>query len=225
VPPVEPPDIARERPLDASIVAAELADMPETPALGPSLVALEQEAILIQQEARHRPIAVRRWIRLAGLVASGLAAAVIVGFALLTIVPRAGLYNTFVVLTPSMEPGIPVGSVVVVVPAKPQTIQVGDVVTTAEPVPPHLSVTHRVSSIEQGDGGLLFRTKGDANSLPDPWALHSSDLAGKVVAVLPVVGYALLYSSNAWVKLGLTLILGSALTVNARNLFTRRVRA
>ena len=100
------------------------------------------------------------------------------------------------VLTGSMSPRIPVGSLVAVTPV--HDVSTGDVVMFAPPRPygtPHDGpVLHRVVQVTRGlDGHVLARTKGDANTATDPWVLDvtasrvselrfSSPLAGRVVA-------------------------------------------
>jgi signal peptidase I len=75
----------------------------------------------------------------------------------------AGRLRVEPVLTGSMAPGIPVGTLVAVTPAS--SVHVGEVIMF---VPPGAArpVLHRVVSV---DGGV--RTKGDANAAADPWVL------------------------------------------------------
>jgi signal peptidase len=49
-------------------------------------------------------------------------------------------------------------------------------------------VSHRVLSIEQGPEGLLFQTKGDANTDPDRDKVAASQVIGKVSYDLPYLG-------------------------------------
>jgi signal peptidase len=69
------------------------------------------------------------------------------------------------VYTGSMEPAIPVGSVVVIKPANPETLKVGDIICFKTEAESPKTVTHRIIGItSQG-----FITKGDANEDPDQW--------------------------------------------------------
>ena len=48
-------------------------------------------------------------------------------------------------------------------------LEVGDVITYMPPTGDHL-ITHRIAWIGRGAGGArIFRTKGDANPVADPW--------------------------------------------------------
>lgn len=87
---------------------------------------------------------------------------------LLIALPAAVGGMPLTVLTSSMEPGLPPGTLIVVKPTPVQEIRVGDVVTfqlrSGEPT----LVTHRVierSVSSNGDVALV--TKGDNNDLPD----------------------------------------------------------
>ncbi len=99
------------------------------------------------------------------------------------------------VLTGSMTPRYPVGTLVAVSPVASSSVAVGDVVMFVPP-PPYdgAPVLHRVLSLEPSPTGTAVRTQGDANAAPDPWVLDldsggfsevraESVLAGRAVAV------------------------------------------
>jgi signal peptidase len=103
--------------------------------------------------------------------------------------PITGKYRTVMVLSGSMQPAMPPGSMAVVVPVDPATIQVGDVLTYEAPVPGNPVVTHRVIEILEHGAQPVIRTKGDANVSPDQWTARiSSSPAWRRVAVIPVAG-------------------------------------
>lgn len=93
-------------------------------------------------------------------------------------------YKEMAVLSGSMEPGIPVGSVVYVKTSiDPQTLSNGDIVTYSSG---DIYVTHRVQSIDKNAGTLV--TKGDANEVADG-DISFSQVYGKAVFHLPYLGY------------------------------------
>jgi len=98
-------------------------------------------------------------------------------------------HQMFVVRGASMEPAIPIGSVVVVHAVDPTKIRVGDVVTYR--LPQGTVVTHRVTGIVSQDGGRAFQTKGDASESPDPMPVPETALVGGVEYALPGIGYLL----------------------------------
>ena len=92
-------------------------------------------------------------------------------------------YRTTFVLTGSMEPHIPVASLLLERKyEKEEPLQVGEVITFLNEYDGKtMRITHR---IVQMDGNFIF-TKGDANSKPDDFVVDKSKIEGKVVVVIP----------------------------------------
>lgn len=106
--------------------------------------------------------------------------------------PHTGAYRTLTVLTGSMAPAIPAGSVVFVRPVAPADITVGDILTYNMPVDDRRLVTHRVADILEAGATPTIVTKGDAVEDVDPWTTRfSSGPAWKVVGDVPLLGYGL----------------------------------
>jgi len=106
----------------------------------------------------------------------------------LVVVPKATGGVPLTVLTGSMKPSIPSGSVVVVRPVDTESLRVGDVITYQVRSGDSTVVTHRIVGISAGAGGLTFRTKGDANDVPDPTPVRAVQIRGKVWYHVPFVG-------------------------------------
>lgn len=118
------------------------------------------------------------------LLAVGLALAV-------AVLPAVVGGSTLTVLSGSMEPTLPVGSVVVVRPRPPAEIGAGDVVTFLARDPASDAtrvVTHRVVEVLPGPE---FRTRGDANPDPDPGVVAATDVRGVQWYSVPWVGGAM----------------------------------
>jgi signal peptidase I len=95
------------------------------------------------------------------------------------------------VLSASMRPTMPEGSVVLITPMAARDVRVGDVVTYQIPVEDRRVVTHRVVEILEGGEHPVIRTQGDANNAPDPWiARMASGPLWKVRGAVPAVGSA-----------------------------------
>ena len=89
------------------------------------------------------------------------------------------------VYTGSMEPAIPVGSIVVIKPVNPETLKIGDMICFKIESESATTVTHRIINItSQG-----FITKGDANEDPDQWVVKKENVIGKVIATIPYLGH------------------------------------
>ena len=98
----------------------------------------------------------------------------------------------FAVLSGSMEPDYPVGSLIYVKPAEFEEIEVGDVITFV--INEDLDVcTHRVHAIADEEN-LLFQTKGDANDTPDGALVHYNNVVGVAQYCIPYLGYV-----SSWV--------------------------
>ena len=74
------------------------------------------------------------------------------------------------ILSPSMAPAMPVGSVAVTSHVPMDSLRVGQVVVLRTPTE-NAPYIHRVIAITYTPKGLEVRTKGDANAAPDPWTV------------------------------------------------------
>jgi len=101
----------------------------------------------------------------------------------------------FSVQSGSMEPAIPLGSVVMVRSA--DEYRVGDVVTVRAERDPKETVTHRVVSVEREDPGTVrYELKGDANEEADPELVGEGRVIGRVVGSLPYLGYPIAFAKT-----------------------------
>jgi signal peptidase I len=105
----------------------------------------------------------------------------------------------YVVMGGSMEPVIPVGSVVVTERVAGEEVRQGDVITYVNRV--NQIVTHRVMKIVADASGLSFETKGDANAAPDPEPVRPINVVGRVWYAVPLTGYVLHFATMPTIKL------------------------
>lgn len=96
------------------------------------------------------------------------------------------------VLTGSMEPELPVGSLLIILPAPYDEIQIGDDITFVRDQNLTL-VTHRV--IEKDDESQTITTQGIANNVPDSPTRYAN-VVGKVVFDIPYAGYFVIWTSE-----------------------------
>ena len=101
-------------------------------------------------------------------------------------------WQQMTVLTGSMEPEIPVGSMVYIEGVDPLDLQEGDIVTFAESN--GNVITHRVVQNRGIERDLV--TKGDANAEEDMDKVPYDRVIGKVVLTLPAAGDVLGYISS-----------------------------
>ena len=103
-------------------------------------------------------------------------------------------FEVYGVLTGSMEPKYPVGSLIYVKEIDTAKLKVGDAISFK--LSDNVIATHRIVEIvasEVTPGAMSYRTKGDANDVVDSSLVEESDIIGKVVFCLPKMGYALEY--------------------------------
>jgi signal peptidase len=102
----------------------------------------------------------------------------------------------------SMGSTAPIGSVAVIEDVPPESLEVGDVIVFRPPSSGKARepLMHRIISIEEVDGQRVVGTKGDANESADPWQLRLSGEGGRLVYVVPYVGYLLWFFQTriAW---------------------------
>lgn len=98
--------------------------------------------------------------------------------------------KSMAVLSGSMEPNIPVGSIVYTGAVEFETLEPGDVISYYLGDSSTL-VTHRVVSVDQNERTVV--TKGDANAVEDGAAVPESKIMGRVLFHLPFLGYISIY--------------------------------
>lgn len=106
------------------------------------------------------------------------------------VVPAATGSVPLTVLTSSMEPGLPPGTLLIVRPVEPADIRIGDVVTyqirSGEPD----VITHRVIAITSTTSGeLSFTMQGDNNSAPDADQVREVQVQGRLWYSVPWLGW------------------------------------
>ncbi|MCL2542200.1 MAG: signal peptidase I [Nocardioidaceae bacterium] len=111
--------------------------------------------------------------------------------AVAVIVPRLAGATPYTVLTGSMRPHYPPGTLVVVKPVDADTLSVGQVATyqiqSGEPA----VATHRIVAIGTTlTGQHVFTFKGDANPSPDPAPVQPAQIRGQLWYAVPYLGYA-----------------------------------
>jgi signal peptidase len=102
-------------------------------------------------------------------------------------VPRFAGIEQYVVISGSMEPAIPVGSMVYSAQTDPATLETGDIIVFYSSEAGSTPVTHRVVENHVADGEII--TKGDANAQNDMSPVIYANVLGKLVLHVPMLGY------------------------------------
>lgn len=108
----------------------------------------------------------------------------------LVVIPRLTGSTAYTVLTGSMEPTYPPGTMIVVKPTPGADLDAGDVITYQPKSGDPSVTTHRIVSIVYDAQGVRkFITKGDANNATDPEQKVEEQIRGKLLYSVPYVGY------------------------------------
>ena len=128
--------------------------------------------------------------------------------------------SAMVVVSGSMEPEIPVGSVILVKKCEPADVAEGDIISfysRDESIRGQIN-THRVIGIEELDGQYQFETKGDANVSSDAVAVLGEDLIGRVIGISSIFGkLAKIVSSRLGKLLVIVVSLAIIFALNAKD--------
>jgi signal peptidase len=105
-------------------------------------------------------------------------------------VPRLAGATPYSVMTGSMQPHYPPGTLVVVKPLPVGEIHTGDVITYQLESGEAPVVTHRVVQIGTNlDGDVRLVTQGDANDIPDAEPVRPVQVKGRLWYSVPYLGY------------------------------------
>ena len=130
---------------------------------------------------------------------------------LMLAVPKLfGVYS-YTVLTGSMEPSIPVGSLIYAKQADPVSLAEGDVIVFYDGMNT-VPITHRVTENNIDEG--LVTTQGDANAGEDIGPVPCSNIVGKVLLHIPVLGRFLVPLGTITGKIGMIAIIAAGLLLS-----------
>jgi signal peptidase I len=139
----------------------------------------------------------------------------------------AGGLSANALVTGSMEPKVPVGSLLVYEKVAPESLRRGDVVSFVKPNGDGTVTTHRIVDIGSRDGTPVFRTKGDNNPVVDPWLIRyeAGQEPRRLAHVVPYVGHAVTAAQRPLVRASLlVLVLGWLYVAFLRALARGRIR-
>ncbi|WP_050632166.1 signal peptidase I [Bacillus andreraoultii] len=115
------------------------------------------------------------------------------------------------VLSGSMEPTFKVGDVLLIRKVPIHSIQHNDIITYKKDG--KSLVTHRVVSIDNQGNERIFRTKGDANTGTDRQIVHSEQVIGKVIIIIPSLGLVSAYFTSFPGLISVVVLLFSITTI------------
>lgn len=149
-----------------------------------------------------------------GAVCGGLGIALIAAVILLCLpltAPRLMGYQVYAIVSGSMEPSIPTGSLVYAKNAEAEDLAAGDVIVFMGGADGTSVITHRVTENHPQDRELI--TKGDANAANDVTPVPYQRVLGRVAFSAPKLGYFLPAVSTTQGKLSLLGVLAGAVVL------------
>ncbi|GAA3542101.1 signal peptidase I [Nocardioides daeguensis] len=135
------------------------------------------------------------------------------------LIPRLAGATPYTVLTSSMTPDLPPGTLVVVRPQPASEIGLGDIITFQLESGKAPVATHRVVAVSNTpDGEPIFRTQGDANDAPDQAWVRPVQIKGRAWYVVPYLGHLNNLLTGRQRQMGVYLVAG-ALSAYAAYMF------
>ena len=119
------------------------------------------------------------------------------------LLPTKSLASFYVVVSGSMEPTIPTGSLILTKGVEAEDLRSGDIIAFTSPTDANKTITHRIESVT--NNGQSFTTKGDNNDAADAWVVSAENVKGKFVYGLPYVGYAIEWARS---PIGFAVVIG-----------------
>jgi len=99
-----------------------------------------------------------------------------------------GGIQSFVILTGSMAPALPVGTVVMT--KQMPTYSKNDVIAFKKD---DKNVTHRIVEVENKNNVFSYKTRGDANNVADIDLVRKDNVLGKMIFSIPYLGTFILF--------------------------------
>lgn len=122
---------------------------------------------------------------------------------LTVVIPRLAGGNAYTVLTSSMEPTLPPGTLIIIRPVPPSDLAVGDVITYQIESGKPAVVTHRIIGVGYAASGeVTAQTQGDGSGAPDQQDVRAVQIRGKLWYAIPYLGYV-----NTWLTGQVRLVL------------------
>lgn len=136
-------------------------------------------------------------------------------------VPRMFGYQIYTVISGSMEPAIPTGSLVFIKDMEPQNVQEADVIAYYGGRDSNAIITHRVmeNRVVMGE----FITKGDANQTEDMNPVDYDNFLGRVEKSIPKAGIFAQMLTSMEGKIAAACVIGLSLILHVMaSVFDRR---
>lgn len=130
----------------------------------------------------------------------------------LLLVPKFFGFHMYDVLSGSMEPSMPIGSLIYVQSGEPEEIEEGDIIAFYASLEDAGIITHRVVKNNVVSG--TFQTKGDANEKEDPIPIPYDNYIGRVRMTVPYMGKVLTCMTSLYGKIAAACVVLMGVVLN-----------
>ena len=137
---------------------------------------------------------------------------VVIALCSLLVLPGIFGYHMYHVLSGSMEPKLPVGSLIYVREEKPEDVKERDIIAFYSSKEDAGIITHRVVKNNVVSG--TFQTKGDANDAEDPMPVSYENYIGSVAASIPYLGKVMTCMTSMYGKAAAACVVALGLMLN-----------
>lgn len=134
--------------------------------------------------------------------------------------PKVFGYHIYTVISGSMEPEIPIGSLVYVKNLPPEEVQADEIIAFYGAMDDGAIITHRVVSNSKIMGEFI--TKGDANKTKDMNPIPYNNYIGKMVLSIPKAGGMVQTLATMQGKIAAALVIGLAMLLELIAILLRR---
>ena len=100
-------------------------------------------------------------------------------------------YKPFIIVSESMRPTIKINDLIITKKIEQDKIQEGDILSYASK--DNIIITHRVIDILEENNGKQYVFKGDNNNVKDLENVEYSNIQGKYLCSIPIIGSIALY--------------------------------
>lgn len=134
--------------------------------------------------------------------------------------PKVFGYHIYTVISGSMEPEIPIGSLVYVKNLPPEEVQADEIIAFYGAMDDGAIITHRVVSNSKIMGEFI--TKGDANKTKDMNPIPYNNYIGKMVLSIPKAGGMVQTLATMQGKIAAASVIGLAMLLELIAILLRR---
>lgn len=138
-----------------------------------------------------------KYFRLLKIVAYSFLALVIIFQLTIFIGHKTKTYGFVPIVSNSMKPEMERGSLSYIKIKNTKKVKVGDILIFRTPGKNSRTIAHRVYEIKKIDGKKFYKTKGDANTTPDPWKFYITSKNSWVIKhSVDKLGYPAIWLNN-----------------------------